>query len=46
MKFAEFSIFSNKIIISMPNEEDIEQLLRGLREFGIEIEEELRSLCG
>ena len=46
MRVAEFSIFNGRIIISMPNNEDIEKLLRGLRELGIEVEEEIRSLCG
>jgi len=30
----------------MPSDADIEELLKGLRELGIEVEEELRSLCG
>jgi len=46
MKYAEFSIFSGKVIVSMPSDADIEELLKGLRELGIEVEEELRSLCG
>lgn len=46
MKFAEFSIFNGKVIISMPSDEDIGRLLEGLREFGVEVEEEIRSLCG
>ncbi len=49
MKFASFSISSknDRVIVTMPSDEDIEKLLKGLREkFGIEVEEELRSLCG
>jgi len=47
MKYAEFSIFSGKVIVSMPSDSDIEQLIKGLKEnFGIEADEELRSLCG
>lgn len=46
MKYAEFSIFSEKVVVSMPSDADIEELLKGLRELGIEVEEELRSLCG
>ena len=46
MKYAEFSIFSGKVIVSMPSDADIEQLIKGLRELGIEVDEELRSLCG
>ena len=46
MKYAEFSIFSGKVVVSMPSDADIEELLKGLRELGIEVEEELRSLCG
>jgi len=46
MKYAEFSIFSGKVIVSMPDEKSIEQLIKGLKELGIEVEEELRSLCG
>ena len=47
MKYAEFSIFSEKVIVSMPDEKSIEELFKGLKEnFGIEVEEELRSLCG
>lgn len=46
MKYVSFSISSAKIIISMPSESEIEQLKKGLRELGIEVEEELRSLCG
>ena len=47
MKYAEFSIFSGKVIISMADEKSIEQLIKGLKEnFGIEVDEELRSLCG
>ena len=46
MKYAEFSIFSGKVIVSMPSDADIEELLKGLKELGIEVDEELRSLCG
>ena len=47
MKYAEFLIFSGKVIVSMPDEKSIEELIKGLKEnFGIEVEEELRSLCG
>ena len=46
MKYAEFSVFSGKVIVSMPSVADIEELLKGLRELGIEAEEELRGLCG
>lgn len=46
MKYAEFSVFSGKVIVSMPSDADIEELLKGLRELGIEVDEELRSLCG
>ena len=46
MKYAEFSIFSEKVIVSMPSDADIEELLKGLKELGIEVDEELRSLCG
>ena len=46
MKYAEFSVFSGKVIVSMPSDADIEELLKGLKELGIEVEEELRSLCG
>jgi len=46
-KYAQFSIFSGRVIVSMPDEKAIEELFKGLREnFGIEIKEELRSLCG
>jgi len=47
MKYASFSILRDRVIISMPNDREVEELLRGLREnFGIDVEEELRSLCG
>jgi len=46
MKYAEFSISSNRVIVSMPSDADVEELLKGLRELGVEVEEELRSLCG
>lgn len=46
MKTAEFSIFNGRIVISMPSEEEIEKLLKSLKELGIEVEEEVRSLCG
>ncbi|MDK2876170.1 MAG: hypothetical protein PWQ22_580 [Archaeoglobaceae archaeon] len=47
MKFASFSISKGRVMVSMPNDEDIEELLKGLREkFGIEVEVEVRSLCG
>jgi len=45
-KYAQFSIFSGRVIVSMPDEKAIEELFKGLRELGIEVEEELRSLCG
>jgi len=46
MKYAEFSISSDRVVVSMPSDADIEELLKGLRELGIEAEEELRGLCG
>lgn len=46
MKTAEFSILGGRVIISMPSDDDIEKLLEGLRELGVEIDEELRSMCG
>ena len=47
MKYASFSISQERVIVSMPSDADIEQLIKGLKEnFGIEVEEEIRSLCG
>jgi len=47
MKFASFSISNNRVIVSMPSDREIEQLLKGLKEkFGIEADIEIKSLCG
>ena len=47
MKFASFSISKGRVMVSMPSDEEIEQLLKGLKEeFGVEVEVELKGLCG
>ena len=46
MKIAEFSVLKDKVVVSMPSDEDIEKLLKGLRELGVDVDEELRSMCG
>ncbi len=46
MKFAEFSIFTDKVIISLPSEEDARELVEGLRKLGVDVDIELESLCG
>lgn len=49
MKFAYFSVSSknNRVMVSMPSNEELEKLLDGLeKKFGVKIEVEVKGLCG
>jgi len=46
-KYAEFFVASDgRVVVSVPSDAELRELVEGLRKLGIEVHEEVRSLCG